>query len=64
MPIHKIRSPFIHPNYTPNKFTRKSRHSAPQPQQGLNFFFSSIIGTETERKLAAMMNRQPQPVKA
>lgn len=64
MSIHKQNSQFVHPNYTPNKFPRKARHSAPRPQQGLNFFFSSIIGTETERKLAAMMNRQPQPVKA
>ncbi len=57
MSIHAINSAFIRPAYSPshNDFAKKSHRPAPHRPE-LRWFFGGIVNTDTERKLAAMMN--------
>lgn len=64
MSIHGLNQPFVRPSYVPTPWDHKRKHHAPIYQRPIKYFFGGIIGTPEEKKLADLMNRQPQPVKA
>lgn len=59
MSIHSINGVFVRPCYAPTaKDHRARKHHAPPYRPELRWFFGGICGTETERKLAAIMNQR------
>lgn len=59
MSIHQFRAPFIRCNFKPSFHDSQPKRNHPKDNRPYGQpFWASIVGTETERKLAAMLNRK------